>query len=547
MSSAAAVVQTLKDNDEDFEWYPTTDEILSTVKHDLDRMEDGYRFGHRSPSVLDCGAGDGRALMALTTGDRFAIEKSNKLLERMDEKIMMVGTDFAEQTLIDKKVDVIFCNPPYSEYEMWAAKIIKEANASVVYLVIPDRWESSLVIKAALEVRKSADEVKVMDSFDFLSADRSARAKVHLIRIQIGYENSRSGQTRTDPFSIWFDDNFKVGAEVESEGKPKETIEEAVKREIVKGGGYIQSLDNFYQRDLKALMDIHLMLSKMDKELLRELGVSRDSVMRAVQSKIQGLKDLYWKELFNGLDKITARLTSKKRKMMVEKLTSNMSVDFTVGNAYAITLWAVKNANKYFDEQFIEGMLSMLDKGNVEAYKSNQKTFGEENWRYSRYDAIDKLSHYQFEYRIVMDNVGGIANSTYDWENPNWGLGERASDWLSDLMVICNNLGYRSLQKVQDFGWTSGKSFRFTFINPSTDKEEILFEAKAFKNQNIHLRFNPKVMMRMNVEFGRLKGWVKTPSEASTEMGIEIEAATQMFERKNFQISPSSVLRIGNG
>ncbi|RYE26894.1 MAG: hypothetical protein EOP48_34820, partial [Sphingobacteriales bacterium] len=86
--STLAMVNSLKASEEDFEWYPTTDEMIQLIKSDIeDRFIDHI-------SILECGAGDGRVLKALTEGDRFAIEKSKLLLESLDSSIFVVGTDF---------------------------------------------------------------------------------------------------------------------------------------------------------------------------------------------------------------------------------------------------------------------------------------------------------------------------------------------------------------------------------------------------------------------------------------------------------------------
>ncbi len=92
-------------------------------------------------------AGDGRVLLRLSeaanAGDRthidnlFAIEKSVVHLMAMPKSVVVVGTDFLEQSLIDKPVRYIFSNPPYSQYELWTEKILRECNARFVYLVIP--------------------------------------------------------------------------------------------------------------------------------------------------------------------------------------------------------------------------------------------------------------------------------------------------------------------------------------------------------------------------------------------------------------------------
>ena len=75
MSSISLFVENLKESQQDFEWYPTTNEILKTIKDDIDKeFKD-------NPSVLDCGAGDGRSLLYLTNSSRYAIEKSQLLIE----------------------------------------------------------------------------------------------------------------------------------------------------------------------------------------------------------------------------------------------------------------------------------------------------------------------------------------------------------------------------------------------------------------------------------------------------------------------------------
>ena len=49
--------------------------------------------------------------------------------------VVIIGSDFHEQTLIDKKVDLIFCNPPYSEFELWTKQIIdwKSCNSHKLF------------------------------------------------------------------------------------------------------------------------------------------------------------------------------------------------------------------------------------------------------------------------------------------------------------------------------------------------------------------------------------------------------------------------------
>lgn len=97
-------------------------------------------------SILDIGAGDGKVIKHFQEKNSkipdcyrteyFAIEKARPLLDSLPVDVGILGTDFWEQSLLDKPVDCIFSNPPYSEFVDWCVKVIREANSNYIYLVI---------------------------------------------------------------------------------------------------------------------------------------------------------------------------------------------------------------------------------------------------------------------------------------------------------------------------------------------------------------------------------------------------------------------------
>ncbi|WP_100915930.1 class I SAM-dependent methyltransferase [Pseudoalteromonas spongiae] len=527
MTNSKQLILDIAGSEHDFEFYPTTYEIISTIKSDIENES----IKSKNPSVLDVGAGDGRVLNGLTLGKRYAIEKSSPLLNALSKDIFVVGTDFHQQTLIDKKVDVVFSNPPYKEYESFAAKIIKEANAKVVYLVIPTRWNNSNVINEALGVRRAKTEV--IDSFDFLEADRAARAKVDVLRIMVGESSWGVISPKVDPFKLWFEENFAIDVNKEKVASStnnlskREQVSNELKNELVCGKDVVSTLESLYQRDLDKLITTYKSLELVDEEILKELNVNLEGLCEALAQRISGLKDLYWKELFSNLSKVTDRLASSSRKKMLDTLFEHTQIDFTKANAYAVLTWVCKNANEYYDSQLIELMEDMTAQANVLLYKSNERVFRDEDWRYTR--RPNGLNKYSLEYRVVISNMGGI--DTGYWGDKNEGIKERAKDFLNDICTIARNIGFDTTdcERVDSFNWVSGQKKLFTYRDHVSGLNLTLFEAKAFKNGNLHIKFNETFMAKLNVEFGRLKGWLKSADEATNEMNIDTELAISSF------------------
>ncbi len=522
------ILQAVKAADEDFEWYPTTQAMIDCVARQLP---------HEFESIMDIGAGDGRVLLSFEKCRKdnhpklYAIEKSSVLIGTWPEHIIPVGTEFFEQNLACLPVDIIFCNPPYSEYETWTETIIETGYAKRAYLVIPQRWRESERITAALKKRNAS--VRIIHTGDFLDAERRARAVINIV--EITYEKDKYDREPQDPFDVWFDQN------VSTFDQEKEVSDDAINSELAKRHDFstITGLVDAFNEEYALMQENYKKIFTLDFQILKELGVSKGAVREGLKKRMSGLKTKYWQLLFDRLTVITSRLCTDTKKKFLDKLTGRAGIAFTASNAYAVVIWAIKNANQYFDEQLIKLFQDLSVQESIKNYKSNQRVWQKGGWRYNRDNERDPNSHYALDYRFVVTGYRAICNEQYSWDYPS-GLHKDRHNIIADTLAVLSNLGYRN-DSLDSFArsWQANEWQDFT-----NNGGETLVQMKAFKNGNVHYRFMPEAIRALNVEAGRLLGWLKSPSDVVAELGYEPEEAERLFMSSQ-KILPGNVKLLG--
>lgn len=540
MDTTSTTLRAIQAAGEDFEWYPTTRRMIEWVAR--------HASGLRPASILDIGAGDGRVLLGLaelcaTPGDDrgrdahavrelFAIEKSPVLAQRWPEEITPLGSDLFEQNLACLPVDVIFCNPPYGQYETWAAAVIESGYARAAYLVIPRRWAESEAIAVALKRRGAT--AKVIGSDDFHDAERRARAVVDIVEVTYprkGREHGYRGAEPEDPFDAWFDRNIDT-FDREREMDPDE--QGATELARLRGLDSIGELVDAFNDEHARMEANYRAIFKLDYAILKELNVNKEGVRDGIKKKMAGLKAKYWGLLFDRLDVVTCRLATDTKKRFLEKLTGRQAIAFTSGNAYAVVLWAVKHANKYYDEQLVKLFRDLSTFEGVLNYKSNQRTWQRDGWRY-RSEGEDPNTHYALDYRVVVRAYRAID---LEWDGrPRTYLADGACNLIADVIAVMGNLGFGTGGALPTHArtWVSNVSQPYR----GSDGDPV-FEVKAFKNGNLHFRFRPDAIRALNVEAGRLLGWIRGPADVVAELGYSPEEAARYFGC-NRLIAPSAV------
>lgn len=540
-----AIVKELKQNNEDFEWYPTKQNMIEVIIQDIQSLN-SKTIQKQAKSILEIGAGDCRVVNEISKHcgiqDISVIEKAQTFIAKMPLNIKLIGTDFYSTDLSDKPVNIIFSNPPYSDYANWFATIVEHAFCSLAYLIVPERWVNNESIKSALKKRNV--DAQVIFSDDFLDGERQARAKVDIVRLnftQYGRNDQSSSRFNTgeyfgyrdsDPFDYLFSETFGDLEQNFTTDKLQET-EEKWNTKIVAlknrtGEVNIEALVDEYEQESEHLYSNYRSILSLDASLIHQLGLDLEKIKVNLRGHIHGLKHKYWETFFNVYEVIYQYCTAETLDILKRKLSQQTSIEFNKENIYAMTTLILRYAEMCKEKQLINWFYRLSESDNVKLYKSNQRVFKDEDWRYIRRNnengnnLDNKPSHYQLDYRIVTRYLGRIDG----WFNQ-----KEVANHLNDLTVIARTLRMNAENQVtlsDTEKMQYGQRYPLYFTDQSGEKQ-VLAEVKFFKNGNAHLFLNQDFTLRLNVEVGRLLGWVKTKEQASEEMGYPLEEVEKSF------------------
>ena len=537
------LIDELKENGQDFEFYPTTEEMLQEVVTHID-------WTRQTKDILDIGCGlcglrkmidcknaeINRHNKRMVEQERYnekieslsynyyVIEKSEILLNRLPADVFVLGTDFNQCTLIDKKADIVFCNPPYSEYENWTNRIIREGNFEQAFLIIPSRWKENAEIQASLDATKTNSYV--IKSMDFLNAERQARATVDIVKFTRNRYSWRSEEQKS-AFDLWFEETFKVCGEDKHLSEYDEEIkqQERIKNSLVSAPNKIEVLINLYNDDMNRLYSSFKALCAMDEKTLEDIGVNYGKVKEALKNKISNLKILYWKMVFDYLDEVTSRLTQQSRQNLFNQFERLNQVDFSESNIRSVVIWVLKNASEYYKDQLIDFYKSLSDFDNVKPYASNKRLFTRDDWRWSK-GRDGEYGAYTLDYRMVCSYLfsssvswgGEFCKSSNDYKNTNL---------CKDFCAIARNLGF-SIGEFQ-----VADSFGEKFYIYLKDGNPLL-EYKIYKNGNTHVKLNIEFAKAMNVEVSRLLGWIRNKQDIAREFPAEMAKGAEKYFGSQF-------------
>jgi len=574
--STSAIVKALKAKNEDYEYYPSQDGQIQTIINDIKRISVHFDLTARysdSVQFLDIGAGDGRVLEKVKAAFEqdvdnrisiatYAIEKATIHINSYREKgITLLGTEFNETNFISKNCEIGFTNPPYSTYNTWISTLISQLNFSVLYAIIPERWEADPMIKDAIK-RRGVKSSEILDTSDFYDADRKARAKVHIVRFAfnrfkldekpehrryrktLGHGDNTTFQMFIENelglHKTYSDTTEKFNAHVEKEHVRQSLKTEGTKSyDIVVSKGVLWALLDNYEHRLQQVLEQYKSISTLDPVLLSELGVNYDNLRAGIKDKLFGYRNVFWELLFEHLDAISSRLISKHKTDLLNELKAN-ALDFTYTNSIFIIQYAVSLANEKIELSLVDVFRDLTSADSIKSYYVSNQHIYRDDWRYNRESEARKKAKYQLDYRFIYSTYSNF--STNSWEH---GLNESARGFTNDLKVIYKLLGYSDIYTDKAYDdMAPGNSL--SIIGSGLDGKPItLVTIRYYHKGTRHIKWNQDAMLRFNVTVSRILGWVRSKEDFAQENEDTKTVNDNVWQvGDNLKIIPSSILAL---
>jgi SAM-dependent methyltransferase len=544
--STSQKLRVLKQRGEDFEFYPTTPEIMEAMKKDiwgyLKKHKDDYAAEWRNnkesvkihteytndssgkekksesldiSSFLDIGAGDGRVLDYFEAAKKYGIEIARAQADDLIRRgVFIIGRNYWDVSLIEQRYGLVFSNPPFSCFEKWVNKILTECNFCLLYLVMPVRWKNQKEITKELE----RYETNVVGEFDFSNADREARGRVNLVRVNAKWIKHKAEryfvqETVEDAFKRWIHEYITDFSNMSDSNYEYDRFEGDEKNALKLKLSPIAELIEDYENEKETLRQAFSVIGKLPLEVVKMLGQDKRSMLEIIKKAIEGLKSKYWRAAFDKLEPVKTRMTRKTRDSIFDKIKEFKTLDFNSDNIYSVIIWIINNCNVGILDQIGEVFDAMTRREYIEEYKSNRHwakgdwRHTESDWKYEKLPSRWKLG---LDYRIVISIWFGSYGKY---------------SVIDDFIVICRNLGF-PIKAVCQPNYTLHQREQHFY----TEDGELAFTMRFYTgNQNAHLKINKKLLMKFNIEIAKIRNWMSEPDDVAEEFDIPKEEAVKLW------------------
>lgn len=481
-------------------FYPTPKNIISLMWNKIPR-EDREKIKY----ICEGQAGAGHIVEYIKESfggkDRYkihCIEKDQNLVSVLRGKgFNVVGYDFLNFTG-SNKYDLIIGNPPFDEGEKHLLKAIDIMfKGHIVYLLNAETIKNPCTNYRRVLVEKLKNlkaDIEYLPGA-FMESERKTGVEAALIYIKIDQE------IELNLFDGLTDDKTKVSGELHEQ---KEIVEKNSIKNLV--AAYNRAIEintktllDYYKNYFHVAPYMGLCIGGEKEDRAKETRSSITARMqRSLNEVIENIRVSYWGEVLK-LDKVTERMTEKKRKEFHEALKLNSLVDFTEENIRIFIL----NLIHSYEDILTDAVMDIFQKMTIEnSYHENLHT---QNIHY--FNGWKTNQAYFVNQKVVLPIRGGGYDSTAFWDSwggGRWNLHYTVKEQLNDIDKVMNYFDgqakYLSIVNALNGAFEHEQSRKIL---------STYFEITVFKKGTMHLIFRDKdILRRFNVTACKGKSWL---------------------------------------
>jgi hypothetical protein len=82
--------------------------------------------------------------------------------------------------------------------------------------------------------------------------------------------------------------------------------------------------------------------------------------------------------------------------------------------------------------------------------------------------------------------------------------------------------------------WTESNNTLYGYFKDKNGNECELFKATLYKKGTLHLYLNCEFVLRLNIEFGKMYGWIQCANDIVDEFNVSHQDAEQMIAENQY-------------
>lgn len=430
---------------------------------------------------------------------------------------LSLSCSFESTTLVDKEVDVIFCNPPLKEYEAYCKRIFEECLAKRVFLVLPMEWKSSKEIGAY--AKANGFDVELVARLGYVKNNQ--REKAEIILFYRSYLSERAVMERklSQEYHLGnlFEELHKGRFVLRGELEKKKEDEIAKESEGMEYQAFLEYLLKRYEKEHNDYFDNFKHFSNLSAYFLDYIGVQRDDITTntAVFEKL--LRKLYWDQCLSKNPNITSKLTPLQYDELLNELKER-GADFSRSNIANVEAYCLSRSRVMEQKNFITFWERFTNGDNLEGFTdliSNPHPY------------MDYPKEKRFFKGKIKEKVACSYAGSYDDYYPNILRDVRI---VHLLQILLQSMGYQDLHYRHADGSKIAITERIDLplgISYLFAGERQITKFTSYKNRKLNIVFDKEVIANINLRVLLYQGWITNLAEAKEAFGtLKIETLT---------------------